>query len=195
MPRSRKSQRAKGRANREEILNLKRNDGVGVKDPTPFVAVLNLIMRGKYLRVARGFPIKSTIKEINKIEEVPVNRLREVRKEKGLSQLKLAFMTNIAPCEISRVENGWLRPYPSWRKRFANALGVTEADLFPEEQGDASKGDATKKSPSLTHQQIEDYTRGAAQLHDFLRNPLLIPNTPNPVLQKLISAMACRKRN
>jgi DNA-binding XRE family transcriptional regulator len=141
MPRSRKSQRAKGRANREEILNLKRNDGVGVKDPTPFVAVLNLIMRGKYLRVARGFPIKSTIKEINKIEEVQLSRLREARKAKGLSQLKLAFMTGIAPSEISRIENGWIKPYPSWKKRLSRALGVPESELFPPEEKSGSDAD------------------------------------------------------
>ena len=140
MPRSKKSQRAKRRANREEILNLKRNDGVGVEDPTPFVAVLNLIMRGKYLRVAGGFPIESTIKEINKIEEVQLNRLKEARKEKGLSQLKLAFMTGIPPSEISRIENDWIKPYPGWRKRLSRALGKPELELFPLEEKSGSDG-------------------------------------------------------
>jgi len=60
-----------------------------------------------------------------------LNRLREVRKEKGLSQLKLAFMTGIAPNEISRIENGWLKPYPGWRKRLSRALGMPESELFP----------------------------------------------------------------
>lgn len=60
-----------------------------------------------------------------------MNRLREVRKEKGLSQLKLAFMTGIAPSEISRIENGWLKPYPGWRKRLSRALDMPESELFP----------------------------------------------------------------
>ena len=61
------------------------------------------------------------------------NKLQKIRKEKGLSQLKLSMMTGIAPGDISRIENGWLRPYPGWRKRLAKALGVTnEAELFPE---------------------------------------------------------------
>jgi len=60
-----------------------------------------------------------------------LNRLREVRKEKGLSQLKLAFMTGIAPSEISRIENGWLKPYPGWRKRLSRALDMPESELFP----------------------------------------------------------------
>ena len=59
-----------------------------------------------------------------------MNNLQKIRKAKGLSQLRLAFMTGIAPSDISRVENGWIKPYPGWRKRFARALGVTESELF-----------------------------------------------------------------
>lgn len=63
-----------------------------------------------------------------------MNKLREARKEKGLSQLKLAFVTGIAPGDISRIENGWLVPYPGWRKRLSRALGVPETELFPLEE-------------------------------------------------------------
>jgi transcriptional regulator with XRE-family HTH domain len=69
------------------------------------------------------------VKEVNGL-----NNLQKVRKEKGLSQLKLALMTGIAPSEISRIENDWLKPYPGWRKRLARALGITEAKLFPDEK-------------------------------------------------------------
>ncbi len=62
-----------------------------------------------------------------------MNRLKEIRAEKGLSQLALAKLTDIAPTDISRIENGWLRPYPGWRVRLAGALGVTESELFPRE--------------------------------------------------------------
>lgn len=62
-----------------------------------------------------------------------MNRLREARKAKELSQLKLAFMTGIAPGDISRIENGWIKPYPSWRKRLSKALGISETELFPTE--------------------------------------------------------------
>ncbi|GAH61860.1 unnamed protein product [marine sediment metagenome] len=63
-----------------------------------------------------------------------MNRLKEIRNERGLSQLRLALLTGIAPSELSRIENGWIRPYPGWRKRLARALGATESELFPEEQ-------------------------------------------------------------
>jgi transcriptional regulator with XRE-family HTH domain len=61
-----------------------------------------------------------------------VNNLARIRKEKGVSQLKLSFLTGIAPSEISRIENNKLLAYPGWRRRFAEALGVTEAELFPD---------------------------------------------------------------
>ena len=63
-----------------------------------------------------------------------MDRLKEVREDQGLSQLKLAFLTGISPGDISRIENGWIRPYPGWRKRLASALDVTEAELFPNEK-------------------------------------------------------------
>ena len=65
-----------------------------------------------------------------------MNRLAEIRKEKGLSQLKLTMATGIAPGDISRIENGLMVPYPGWRKRLARALGTVEAELFPGEKGD-----------------------------------------------------------
>jgi len=60
------------------------------------------------------------------------NLLKEFRTKRGFSQLTLAKLTNIAPTDISRIENDWLRPYPGWRKRLARALGVNERELFPE---------------------------------------------------------------
>ena len=105
----------------------------GILDPTPFVAILNIITRGKYLEFGRGFLVRKRLPKIYN-EEVPVNRLREVRNEKGLSQLRLAFMTDIAPWDISRIENGWIKPYPGWRKRLSKALGVSEIELFPPEE-------------------------------------------------------------
>ena len=62
-----------------------------------------------------------------------MNNLKEIRTNKGFSQLTLAKLTDIAPTEISRIENGWLRPYAGWRRRLAKALHVSERELFPED--------------------------------------------------------------
>ncbi len=69
-----------------------------------------------------------------------MNNLKEIRTRKGLSQLSLAKLTDIAPADISRIENGWLKPYSGWRKRLADALGVSEAELFPESVQEVPNG-------------------------------------------------------
>ena len=72
--------------------------------------------------------------------EADMNNLKKIRTDKGFSQLALAKLTNIAPTDISRIENDWLRPYPGWRKRLAKALDTTESELFPAEKGGQDKG-------------------------------------------------------
>ena len=62
-----------------------------------------------------------------------MDNLKKIRTEQGLSQLSLAKLTDIAPSDISRIENGWLKPYPGWCKRLADALEVKENELFPED--------------------------------------------------------------
>lgn len=62
---------------------------------------------------------------------VATNNLRLIRTKKGLSQLALAATTRISPSVISNIENGKVYPYPGWRERLAQALDVSETDLFP----------------------------------------------------------------
>jgi transcriptional regulator with XRE-family HTH domain len=60
-----------------------------------------------------------------------MNKLKEIRKQRGFSQLQLAMLTGIAPGDISRIENEWIRPYAGWRKRLVKALSSTEQEVFP----------------------------------------------------------------
>lgn len=67
------------------------------------------------------------------------NNLRKIRKEKGLSGLELSRRARIAPNALSLLERGYLPAYPNWRKRCAQALGVEEDVLFPEEEAQAEQ--------------------------------------------------------
>jgi len=62
-----------------------------------------------------------------------MNNLREIRRIKTLSQFDLAKLSNIAPSDISRIENGKLYAHPGWRKRLSDALKVKEQEIFPED--------------------------------------------------------------
>ncbi len=64
------------------------------------------------------------------------NNLRQVMKEKGVSGFELFRRTGIAPSTISGIVNSRIIPFPGWRKRIAEALGVTEKDLFPATESD-----------------------------------------------------------
>lgn len=58
------------------------------------------------------------------------NRLKRIRKARGLSQFDLAKRADITPSDISRIENNKIYAYPGWRKRLSKALDVPEEKLF-----------------------------------------------------------------
>ena len=58
-------QKAKRKAMSEELLTLKRGDAP-ILDPTPFITVLNVITKGKYLAAGGGHIIGARIREIKK---------------------------------------------------------------------------------------------------------------------------------
>jgi len=64
------------------------------------------------------------------------NRLKEYREKAGLSQTELAWRARIAGQNISAIERGTLAPWPKARKALAEALKVSEIELFPEENRD-----------------------------------------------------------
>lgn len=62
-----------------------------------------------------------------------MNKLKELRDDRGLSQLELARRSRMAPGDICRIEKGAIPAYPAWRKRLAKALHVSQEELFPED--------------------------------------------------------------
>ncbi len=62
-----------------------------------------------------------------------MNKLKEYRIVKGLTQFELAKRSNINPADISKIETGIIaRPYAKWRKAIAEVLGVSESEVFLE---------------------------------------------------------------
>ena len=64
------------------------------------------------------------------------NRLKEYREKVGLSQTELGWRAKMAGQNISAIERGTLAPWPRARKALAQALNVSETELFPEESRD-----------------------------------------------------------
>lgn len=59
-------------------------------------------------------------------------KLKEIRKEKGLSQVRLAEISHVDRVSISRYETGVKKPGLTNLKRLAVALGVTTDELAGE---------------------------------------------------------------
>jgi len=58
------------------------------------------------------------------------NRIREIRRQRGLRQVDLAKMVGVFQSEISEIECGKRKPSVYLAKRIAEALGVSLDDLF-----------------------------------------------------------------
>jgi transcriptional regulator with XRE-family HTH domain len=87
-----------------------------------------------------------------------VERIRQLRNEKGLSQAKLAVMADMDPATLNRLERGTGNPNLKTLERVADALGVEVADLFPKAERRSSP------EPSLFNG-----LEGERHDHDFLR--------------------------
>ena len=59
--------------------------------------------------------------------------LRDVIKQRDLTVRKLAILSQITPQDLYQAINGHRPFYPGWRKKVAEALQMSEEELFPEE--------------------------------------------------------------
>jgi transcriptional regulator with XRE-family HTH domain len=71
-----------------------------------------------------------------------MERIRELRTEKGLTQVRLAVAADMNPATLNRIEQGKANPNLKTLERLADALGVEVGDLF-------SKGHRSSREPSL----------------------------------------------
>ena len=63
-----------------------------------------------------------------------MDRIRQLRKERGLSQVKLAVMADMDPATFNRLERGTGNPNLKTLERVADVLDVGVADLLEEAQ-------------------------------------------------------------
>lgn len=61
-----------------------------------------------------------------------MTKLRAERIRRGWTQTDLAFHARVTPADVSRIETGRLRPYPSQVERIARVLELPPADLLVE---------------------------------------------------------------
>jgi len=59
-----------------------------------------------------------------------MNRLREMRKTRGMTASELGRRMRVDPSTVRHIEAGRLYPYPKFRRLAARILGVSEGELF-----------------------------------------------------------------
>jgi len=69
-----------------------------------------------------------------------VNRVRQRRLELNLSQVRLGLRAGLANTTVSDFELGKRQPWPKARRALAEALGVSEAELFSDQSAEARVG-------------------------------------------------------
>ena len=92
-----------------------------------------------------------------------MERIRQLRKQRGLSQAKLAVMADMDPATLNRLERGTGNPNLKTLERVADALEVEVADLFPKVPGRSSP------EPSLFNGLEEERREAFEILFDNLR--------------------------
>jgi len=68
-----------------------------------------------------------------------MERIRELRREQGLSQVKLAVKADMDPATLNRIEQGKGNPNLRTLERIADALGVEVVDLLGKASGRSSR--------------------------------------------------------
>ena len=96
--------------------------------------------------MARKTPIRH-----DAIVQAFAEKLRDVRRSRGMTQRDLARVTHLAESYISRLENGSIAPGIDLVARVARALGVQVEDLVrqPEPRDDASLAVAKDQAKHL----------------------------------------------
>ncbi len=69
-----------------------------------------------------------------------MNRLREVRVVKKISQFQLRLLTGIHQSKISMIENGLVQARGDEQEKLSRALGVRPEEIFPQKGGDDQNG-------------------------------------------------------
>jgi transcriptional regulator with XRE-family HTH domain len=70
----------------------------------------------------------------SRFTRVDGNRLRQLRRERALSQRDLSHITGIAHDSISQLETGKREAQPKTIRKLAEALGVEPSELMKEEE-------------------------------------------------------------
>lgn len=104
-------------------------------------------------------------------------RLKQLRKQKGLSQAELAGLVDVHYNHIGRYERATSRPSADALSRLADALGVSADYLFEGSNEDAARADFKDRELLRQFQEVEQ-----------------LPDEDKDVIKKLLDAFLMKKK-
>jgi transcriptional regulator with XRE-family HTH domain len=82
-----------------------------------------------------------------------MEKLRRLRKQRGLTQAKLAVQAGLDPSSLSQIETGARQPNTRTLEKLAGVLGVEVVDLFPKAQG----APRSLEQPLMASREVRDW--------------------------------------
>jgi DNA-binding XRE family transcriptional regulator len=83
---------------------------------------------------------------LNHVDPIVTNRLRQLRRSRGVAQYGLAVRADVSPTVIGAVERYDYVPGAQVRARIVQALGVAVRDIWPDEATDRAASNHSAKS-------------------------------------------------
>ena len=118
-----------------------------------------------------------------------MEELRRLRKEKGLSQAKLAVMAGLDPSTVSQIETGARQANTRTLERLAAVLGAEVADLFPKGQAplpEMQEYGALLEEKGLPSEQIAAWLAQDERDREFIAREIK-KMSPKDLLEQLIA--------
>jgi transcriptional regulator with XRE-family HTH domain len=128
-----------------------------------------------------------------------MHRVRELREEKGLTQVRLAVAADMNPATLNRIEMGKASPNLKTLERLADALGVEVGDFFPKAEAVSLERWLEDKVGhaffAMSFEELRQFIEDAGDLDEQLERRQLLREEIDVVVAERIRFPATEPRN
>jgi transcriptional regulator with XRE-family HTH domain len=128
-----------------------------------------------------------------------MQRIRELREEKGLTQVRLAVAADMNPATLNRIEMGKASPNLKTLERLADALGVEVGDFFPKAEAVSLEQWLEDRCGhaylAMSFDELRQFIKDAEDLDEQFQRRQLLREEIDVVVAERIRFPATQRRN
>ncbi len=128
-----------------------------------------------------------------------MRRVRELREEKGVSQVRLAVAAGMDPATLNRLEMGKANPNLKTLERLADALGVEVVEFFPKAEAVSLEQWLEERCGhsflAMSFEELGQFIKDAEDLDEQLERRQLLREEIDVVVAERIKFPALERRN